>query len=510
MLQPDPSGGVNGYAFKLAVRYLKQAQQDILKTSIKKSSKLSINSMKEAFKCALAHYNAEKLEKKENQKTSKENKEQTVTWQSPQSYERTIGFWKNDSELGMIWEPRCNFDLAIERELNNSEGCAFVFLVRPQFNKKEYRVVISNDDLKTPNSFQDALCKALRFIVRVSLTKWELRSLINDLQYQYRTIRGGEIYEVCDRYGQQKDETWVFENIQFTSDGNKATEDDTKIVFDPHLGVEDYIPCPRLAEPIGLVGLSILINAGREIFGQVNINQFFLTIGWVVASLNFQTIIKTEGYFPIFNAYGVSKSCKTVACEAALSLVGINWPDDGMIFNASNSAIYERLSKTGNLPIIWDYPPKKVEKWLNEFCTDMWNAKSGIVRGNHQKPHSPIGFITNHVLAENQDATWTKIFRCLFEKGGEATLYPKLKDAMRIASGSFSELIKIGYHPQKIKPIQNYFLERLPSNHSRISWTLALITWYAEQIIELVAGDENPRQWVVDNLIENENDEELG
>ncbi len=513
-ISPERIDDALSVAFKLAVRHLKPAQQDILKDDIKKSSKLSAKCIKDAFNKASAQYQAQKeKEKKQSQdakqkKTDSVNLEEKVIWPSPQSFGRTIGFWKNDPELGMTWEPRCNFDLAIELELSNSDGGGFVFQVLPMFDDKQYRVIIRNEDLKTPDSFQDALCKAMRCQVRVSLTKWELNSLIADRQYQYRKTRGGQVYQVCDRYGQQSDGTWVFENIQFTKDGKIVTESDTKIIFDPQLGTEDFIPCPRLAEPNGLVGLSSLIGAGREVFGSANTNQFLLTIGWVIAALNFQTIIKTEGHFPIFNAHGVPGSCKTIASEAALSLVGINWSDEGMISNASRSAIYERLSKTGSLPVIWDDPPRKEEEKLDEFCKAMWNAKSRVVRGNHQKPHSPVGFTTNHVLAGNQDAAWTRIFRCLYEIGGNTASFPKLKAAMKIASGSFSSLLKIGYHPEEIKPIQNHFLARLPFAHARISWTLGLITWYAEQVVELVGGDENPRQWVLDNLIESENDSE--
>lgn len=38
-----------------------------------------------------------------------------VDWNEPQSYKSTIGYWKSDKEGNLTWEPRCNFDFAIEQ-----------------------------------------------------------------------------------------------------------------------------------------------------------------------------------------------------------------------------------------------------------------------------------------------------------------------------------------------------------------------------------------------------------
>lgn len=198
---------------------------------------------------------------------------------------------------------------------------------------------------------------------------------------------------------------------------------------------------------------------------------------------------------------------KTLALEAALSMVGAKWADDGMISKVTGSAIYEHLSKTGSLPIIWDDPPRgEYIRELDEFCKAIYNAKPRVVRGNRQIPHSPIGFTSNHMLGGEHDAAFTRFARVPFYADGSTQAIPELKKAMKVASGSFQELISIGYHPEEINAIETEFLVRLPLAHNRIAWNLALIVFYAEKLVELVGGCEQPRSWALANLTPIEND----
>ncbi|MFB2839328.1 DUF3854 domain-containing protein [Floridanema evergladense] len=435
---------------------------------------------------------------------------ETVDWNEPQSYLGTIGYWKTNKDGEITWQPRCNFDFAIERELTSEEGGGFILQLKPEWEQTQYRVLIKATDLTSPDKFTTALSKALGFVVVVSLTKWELNALIAAKQAVYRRHREGQIFRSIDRYGQQSNGLWVLNNAQFTSDGQPTTESDSSTVFDPALGKEDFIPCPIVAEDTGIEGLKRLIAAARIVFGADNINQFLLCCGWVIAGLHFQTILDKEGRFPILNAYGAIGTGKTVALEAALSLVGTNWASLGMISKVTISAVYEHLSKTGSLPVIWDDPPRNGDstRELDEFCKAMYNAKPRVVRGNRQTPRSPLGFTSNHILGGEHDAAFTRFARVPFYPGGDTVAIPQLKEAMKLASGSFSTLIGIGYHPQEINAICSEFLARLPLAHERIAWNLALVVYYAEKVIELVGGNEQPRIWALDNLTPIENDEE--
>ncbi|HAZ49568.1 MAG TPA: hypothetical protein DDW76_35630 [Cyanobacteria bacterium UBA11369] len=385
----------------------------------------------------------------------------TVDWNEPKNYQSTIGYWKSDSDSNVTWQPRCNFDFAIERELSSSEGGGFVLQLKPEWEQKQYRVVIKAADLLSPAKFTAALSKALGFIVVVSLTKWELNALIAAKQAAYRRHREGKLFRSIDRYGQQENGLWVLENVQFTPEGKPTTESESLTVFDPALGQEDFIPCPILADDNGIVGLKRLVEAARVVFGADNINQFLLCCGWVIAGLHFQTILRQEGRFPILNAYGSIGSGKTIALEAALSLVGMNWASQGMISKVTISAVYEHLSKTGSLPVIWDDPPRgETTRELEEFCKAMYNAKPRVVRGNRQTPHSPIGFTSNHTIGGEHDAAFTRFARIPFYVGGNTQAIASLKEAMQQASGSFYRLIGIGYHRQEINAIESEFLAR--------------------------------------------------
>lgn len=433
----------------------------------------------------------------------------TVDWSEPQSNLGTIGFWQSDQEGDIKWVPRCNFDFVIERELASNDGGGFVIQLKPEWDSQQYRVLIRAEHLASPDKFTSALSKALGFVVIVSLSKWELNSLIAAKQAIYRRTRGGQLFHSIDRYGQQSNGLWVFENVQFTPAGKETTENESVTVFDPALGKEDYIPCPTLASDNGTEGLKHLIAAARDVFGQDNINQFLLCCGWVIAGLHFQKIQTKEGRFPILNAYGSIGTGKTVALEAALSLIGTNWASDGMISKVTISAVYEHLSKTGSLPVIWDDPPRGDNtRELDEFCKALYGVKPRVVRGNRQTPHSPIGFTTNHLIGGEHDAAFTRFARVPFYPGGSTQAIPALKEAMKLASGSFSTLIGIGYHPTQVNAIESEILARLPLAHARIAWNLALMVFYAERLVELVGGEEKPRQWTLEQLTPIENDTE--
>jgi hypothetical protein len=52
------------------------------------------------------------------------------------------------------------------------------------------------------------------------------------------------------------------------------------------------------------------------------------------------------------------------------------------------------------------------------------------------------------------------------------------------------------------------YLPLLTLANERIAWSLALVTWYTEQLLRLVGSTDNIQQWVIDNLLASENDAE--
>ncbi len=490
---------------QLAVRHLDNAQQLLLLKSIKKSSRLNLT---DVLKPAL---NEARLRWRRSQQAPPKAHhpgELRADWKPPVSYLGTLGYWrtKNDND---IWEPRCNFDFVIDCELSDRDGGGFVLKVKPEWSSRSERVIIKNADKTTPEAFQEAVSKQIGSPVSVSLSKWELNSLFASKHADYRLVRDAKVFRVCERYGQLEDGLWVFSDRQFKADGTPTNERSSQTVFNRNLGIEDYIPCPVLAPDNGLGGIKALIDAARLVFGS-EIHQFLLCLGWVVAGLQFQTIQKLEGAFPILNAYGNAGTGKTIAMEAALSVIGANWADEGMFSMATESALYERLKLTGSLPCCWDDPPREAHdvKRRQEFIKAMWNAKRRRTRGNEQKPHSPIALTTNHAEGEEQLAAYTRIVRVFFTAGINSEHFYSLKEAQKIASGSFSKLIGIGYRPDEIKPIEQRYLQGLGATHPRVAWSLALVTWYAQKVVDLVGRTENIQQWVSEHILPSENDAE--
>ncbi len=195
-----------------------------------------------------------------------------------------------------------------------------------------------------------------------------------------------------------------------------------------------------------------------------------------------------------------------MAGEAALSLIGSNWADQGMVSRASVSAIYEHGSKTGSLPFIWDDPPRNPE--TEEIFKTWANRKARQVRGNRQEPKSPLGSASNHVIGGEQAATYTRIMRLLFEraKGGDNSAFTELQEAQKYASGAFPLLLQIGYPKAEIAALEKELLNHLPKAHARIAQAMAIVVCYAQKIVQLVGGTEDVLQWVKAHLCPAEND----
>lgn len=432
---------------------------------------------------------------------------QRDNWNAPKSWKGEIGNWIHKKNSPAAWQPSCNFDFQIERELSDSNGGALVLQVKRHFDSVscQQRVILNSIDYTSTDKFVLAMKKALGAGISCSLTNKELNNLIAVRLHEYHTTRRGKVLKRIECYGQQEDGTWVFPDRQFTKTGQLTHEDESGWVFSNVSSEGDEIPCPLQAPP-NPQALNRLIDASRLFFGSGNIHQFLLTVGWVVAGLNSQEIFNDKKWFPLLNAHGEPGSCKTLAGEAALSLVGTNWAVKGMVSRASNSAIYEHGSKTGSLPFIWDDPPRSPE--TEEIFKTWANRKARIVRGNRQEPKSPLGGITNHVVGGDQAATYTRMTRLAYERAssGDNAAFTELQEAEKYASGAFQTLISIGYPKDEIAAIENILLLHLPLAHARIAQALAIEVCYAQHIVQLTGGSEDVLQWVIDNLCPAEDD----
>ena len=440
-------------------------------------------------------------------------------WNEPESWNGQIGYWKYDEDSeSSVFCGRCNFDFYVEAEVADSAGGGFVLAFKHSSSPSQCRLILNSTDHTNPDKFVDALKRNLHTSVVCNLTKEQLNALIHKRQEEYRINRNGKIYHRIECYGQQPDGTWVLKGnkvdennnwqpviYQFTKNGQPLTEEESGWVFAEVGASEDEIPCPELA-PENPEALRTLLKASQEFFGEENLSPLLLMIGWVVAGLHSQEIYSLDRCFPLLNAYGEPGSCKTLAGEAALSLIGINWPDDGMLSKSSISALYEHGSKTGSLPMIMDDPPRNPE--IDEVLKTWYNWKSRKVRGNTQKPKSPLGVISNHVMSEDQAAGYTRNIRVPFKKmtrdGNSA--FQRLRDAQRTASGAFPQLLRLEYKAEAVNAIELELLLHLPKAHARIAKSLAITIYYASKVIEEAGFGWDIKRWVIENLCPAEND----
>lgn len=516
-------------ALTLAVEHLDLLEQETLLQRIKKTTKLNLSTLRTALAKAQLKYNqkCQKLAAKPLAKskgsfgTSSQNELEPNSWNAPESYNGQIGFWRSNKQGDRTFEAACNFDFIIERELADSKGGGFILQVKRSFDEHPVRIILNSVDHTTPDKFTDALKRALNTSVVCNLTKHELNALIHTRLEDYRLNRKGKVLRRIERYGQQPDGIWVIKGYeispdgswklgirQYTKEGKLTTEEATGWVFADVSSEGDEIACPELA-PADPAALKHLVDAARKFFGQENIHQVLLMLGWVVAGLYSQVIFQQERCFALFNAFGVPGSCKTLGGETALSVIGVNWPEMGMLAKASQSAIYEHGSKTASLPFFLDDPERDPQ--YEEVMKVWYNRKARVVRGNRQVPQSPMGVITNHVVGAEQAAAYTRFVRAAFESGrnsasGDNAAFQELQTAQRLASGAFPTLLKIGYPREEIFQIEKELLLHLPKAHARIAKSLAITVFYAQKIVELADGKEDVKKWAIANLCPTEND----
>ncbi len=429
-------------------------------------------------------------------------------WNTPVTFNGEIGWLVFEGEEDPVpqFYPKCNFDFVVERELESEDGGGVVLQVKRSLDRVQKRVIINSVDYGSVKTFEKALKQALGSGIVVNLKDEHLKALIHVRLREYRE-RGGKLYRLIDRYGQQVDGVWVFRDRQFKPDGTSTNEEESGWVFNPALGKEDFIPCPELA-PEDPEALKRLVDACRVFFGEKNIHQVLMTMGWVIAGIHSQAIFRHDNCFPLINPNGEPGACKTLAAEAALSLVGKNWAQMGMLARVSTSALYEHGARTAGLPFMMDDPERSNE--LDEIFKTWYNWKPRRVRGNDQQPKSPLGAITNHVVGADQAATFTRFIRLTYERtsGGSKLAFQQLRYAQESASGAFPLLLKMGYNPDSIAAIERDLLPYLPLAHARIAQSLAIALYYADKLLELTGYSDsyNIKQWVVENCCKSEND----
>ena len=422
------------------------------------------------------------------------------TWHAPESWKGEIGYWVELGEANhtgeeikkRVFYPKCNFDFQVEKEFASVDGIntgGLVLQVKRSIDNVQQRVIISSLAYGNAKDFEESLKKVLGKGIVCNLKSEQIKSLIHVRLREYRH-RGGLTYRLQDRAGQQSDGHWVFSDCQFTIDGEYTTADNYDWVYDPNLGGEDWMPAPRIAPP-DPEALKRLVSSMHKFFGEDSIDPAILALGFVAAGTHYQTIIASDGRFPLMNLYGDAGTGKTVMAQCALSLVG--WLNgDGIVSNVSESKLFEMLKLSGSLVQCWDDPTRTRD--LDEILKKVYNSLPRVVRGNHQKPHAPLLLTANHVIGDSgQIATYTRVLQIptYRSKDGDSDAWQELQESQKSASGCLSDLIKLGYPTKEIGELEKELRAYLPKAHPRMASSVALVTWYAMAVASLANFDSS-------------------
>jgi hypothetical protein len=418
------------------------------------------------------------------------------------------------TEIVMVFFPKCDFDFQIEQELSSvdrEDGGGIVLQVKRSIDSEQKRVIIKSVEYGSAKDFETALKKALGDGIVVNLKSDQLKSLIHVRLREYRE-RGGRKYRLCDRIGQQEDGTWVFENKQFTKDAQPTTQEESGWVYNPQVSPTDTFFCPKILDE-DPKALRNLIEAQKKVAGS-NFMRFLLCDGYVAACLNEQEIVEKEGFMFICNPYGDPGGLKTLGIDAALSLVWGTSDKSGMC-SASESYLYERLSRYGSIPSLWDDPPSKRredKERLDELIKRNYGKFARKVRGSDQHPHSSFIPTTNHATGDTLPATKSRGINLFFPVVQDANFehQPELEEAKAKATGAFRQIISIGYDRTLVREVRARLQKHLPTAHDRAAIHLAILTWYTQKVVDLAGVGIDVEAWVIQNLCPELNEAQTG
>jgi hypothetical protein len=448
----------------------------------------------------------------DDQRTSKPRRAKNQ-WKKLTAQNGEIGILKiirgKDGELEESFDPRCNFDFKIVSELIGETCSGIEIDVQRSFDNTSKIVFMNARNYSNVEKFTDSLTESYGAGVICLLSKNELGNLIHTRIEAFRS-EGGQCKRLIERRGQQTDGIWVFKNCQFKADGTSTDSDESGWVYtEVFPGSDDYMPSPQIAEYDPTV-LERYLKTKQQAFGQ-NFLPSVLVDGAIAANLHSTEIIRQEGFFPLVNVAGDPGSLKTVATEASLSLVGLNQFGGGSVSKITESALYERLKRMGGLVTVYDDPPR--DRNIDEMCKRIYNRLPRIVRGNTQYPNGGLLLTTNHLVGEDNAAVLSRFVPLYFPVVSDINKHAllELREIQKLTSGCFRDLLKLGYPRQTVKALERELSGHLGTAHSRVAINLAIVTYYAIQIMELAGLTHvDVKGWVMKTLCPQLSDTQSG
>lgn len=423
------------------------------------------------------------------------NIKRRLRWGAPDSVDGELGYWRKDDDSDddySVFRPLTNFDLQIEKEVASSDGGGFILQLKRSGDHQQHRLFLPSLDFTSVSKFEDTLKKALGGALICRLNNHQMKALLRVRLDEYHS-RGGKLYRLAERVGQQSDGYWVFPSTQLTPIGEPTSEDHSRWIWNDGItGQADTLPVPQY-NPASAGAMAKLVDSMIGFYGPVNIYPALLTLGYGAAAVHYQEFISQTGNFPILNLIGDGGGGKTTAGACALSISGMHTDKaGGMLKDVSVSAAYERLKLIGGLVHCWDDPARTPE--LDEFLKGLYNGKPRLVRGgdagkfNAQKPHSALMVASNFAAGETNAATMSRLILLWFDcndKCGGKDDWLQMKRAMDRASGALPMVIKLGLDLDAIGECEEQLMPYLPHAHSRMARNLAIILHYGNAVLDM-------------------------
>lgn len=441
-------------------------------------------------------------------------------WMCLDTHNFSLGFWKapkegKEGEEGEArFIPQTNFDFTVSKILEDKTGGGLEFEVQwlDRSTVRTRRALVKTAETLTTKDFITALTRGLGTHFTSTLKPHDLAALIQNRKTQY-SRKGGKVYRLADRVGQQDDGTWVFEDAQFKPDGTLTTEQESRWMFNKSLGELENIPSPAIA-PQNPEAIKTLVNALKAFYSPEALPYVLLTLGFAVMGLHRQELMKHVGEVASLAIYGEKGGGKSSAQRAAAALYGLH---DFTLSDVSVSMFGEYAKSLGSLPIQWDDPirqgsyAKSDEEKVN---TALWKLFTGLgraVRGNSQAPNTVVCVSTNRTLGAGNAAIASRLISFIFpvhpvnRSAGSA-----LKAAMEGASGGLSQILGITYEAQAIEAHGNQLLEHLSEADSRNANALATLGYFTQKFCGLAGVEFDALTFIKTNICPQTNEQGAG
>ena len=299
------------------------------------------------------------------------------------------------------FEPQLPLSFKITKIVESPDGGWLELeVVQRRGKKRIFRTVLIRSIFTTKiDAFIDALKAALGYNVPCTLKPNALQALIQNRSAQYH-LAGGRFYKLAPRTGRQDDGYWVFKDIQFDPKGNVCTSEESRWLFNRNLGIDEHIVSPSIAPPSPNALLN-LITAAKGYFHAESFPMALMTLGYGVATVHRDQIMKEHNSFPQINVFGDPGGGKTLAATMACSLFSLH---HSAIGSFTKSMLWENVKSLGSLLRLLDDPLKKEKRdgpLLTEMVNFLWAMYDGeprMVRGNLQTPYSNVIVTSNQAI----------------------------------------------------------------------------------------------------------------